>query len=400
MSEREVTRARLRRWLIWTWTVIVLAISIGTLPGFVDDNRGSVPVGLAWAFMPVAFTALGALIATRRPRNHLTWILMVVGFASLMIGVTEDYTQSAPTDPGLADYVAVFLSQFNWMGIIFPILLLLYLFPTGRFLTPLWRWAGWLAIFDVALLSILGALTTTVGTEEWTIENPIGVVDPAFFEGPFITLWSMSLIVLAIGGFASMVVRYRRSSLTVRTQIKWVLYSTSVFAVIYAISVPGELWLEGGWGILIPLSIILIPVSIAAAIVQYRLYDIDRLISRTASYGIVVALLGGVFVLLTWLPSVLIGGANEGGDPQSAPPVVVAGSTLAVAALFNPVRRRVRRAVDRRFNRTGYDVQDVTAELSARLSAVITVEQVGSTWVETVEQALEPTAAAVWVRDS
>lgn len=401
VSEHPVDKARLRRWIAWTWAGTVVAVAIINLPGFIADADGSVVGGVAWALIPVAFTSLGALIATRKPGTHLTWIMMIVGSTSLLIGFSGDSLQRAPADPGFVDFVLITLLEFSWMGIIFPIFLLLYLFPNGRFLSRRWWWAGWLSAFDVILLVVLGSFTTKVGTNGWTIPNPIGFIDPAFLEGrPFLAFWSFSLVALALGGFAAMIVRYRRSPLTVRTQIKWVLYSTSIFAVVYAIAVPQELWLGNVIGTLIPFSITLIPVSIAAAIVQYRLFDIDRLISRTVSYGLVVALLGGVFLVLTWLPSIVIAGANEDGASGSAPPAVVAASTLAVAALFNPVRRRVQRMVDTRFNRTGYHAEEVSAELTTSLSDLVTVEQVESGWVATVQHALQPRAVGIWVRDS
>jgi hypothetical protein len=342
--------------------------------------------------LPILYTWLGALIVTRRPGSRVAWILFAVAVGVLLDGVAQPFILIEPTSPSAIKYVALFLANFMWVVIFFPLFILLYIFPTGRFLTRRWTWAGWLATGMVVTFFVIGIFAETWGTpnDTWVIDNPIGFIPNDW--GAFGVVWNLALIALPFGGFVAMTVRFRRSNVVERTQIKWVLYAALVFALSYVGSVVlnavggsfGDLVI----GSLFALSLALLPLSIAAAITRYRLFEIDRIISRTLAYAVVVALLGALyFGMVTAITSLL--------PTQNA--LAVAGSTLAVAALFNPVRRRVQVALDKRFNRSGYQAEVISESFAATLQDSLTVEEIAEAWTETVEKALQPGASGIWL---
>ena len=224
--------------------------------------------------------------------------------------------------------------------------------------------------------------------EPWTLPNPIGFVPTGAlawlegFAGPV-------LLITLVGGVASIVVRFRRSDEVVRTQIKWVLFASIVtlFSGLFAFS---ELGLVSD--VLTGVVLNAIPVAVAASVVRFKLFEIDRIISRTLSYTLLVVLLGLVFAAgAVWIPTGL-----ELGDS----PLLVAGSTLAVAALFNPLRRRIHRAIDRRFNRSRYEAERVAEEFANQLQASLNRHQIADIWAETVGTHFEPSISRVWLRNA
>jgi hypothetical protein len=187
----------------------------------------------------------------------------------------------------------------------------------------------------------------------------------------------------------SVVARFRQAGLVERQQIKWLLAATSILAVAYLAGAISDDSSEAVWWA-VSLGVAAIPISILFAVLRYRLYDIDRILSRTVSYVIVIGLLGAVYALgLTALTSVL--------DAES--PLAVAASTLAVAALFNPLRRRVQAGVDRRFNRSRYDAQQVMDQFSGSLRQDVDPDTVVEGWVGVVSDTMHPTSISVWVRN-
>jgi hypothetical protein len=385
-----------RRVLPWIWTAIVVVTSAILLfaGNFDHSGFGSRFAAALWALLPVLFTVCGALILSRQHQNRIGWILMVVALGVILDGVAARFVQAAPASPTVLDYVMVFVANLTWVIIFFPLFLLLYLFPDGRFLTRKWSWAGWLAGTMIGVLLVFGALGPTISDPNgtWSLPNPIAVFSVDLFEAFLGGPWFVGLMVLSLGGLVAMVVRFRRSSPIVRTQIKWVLYAAVVLALVYAFSLVvnemGDLFGGVAGGILFVLSIALIPISITAAILRYKLFEIDRIISRTLSYAVVVAFLaaiylGGVAAVTSLLPT------------QNS--VAVAASTLLVAAVFNPLRKRVQRVVDHRFNRSAYQAEIVSAEFAARLRESLTIEELTELWNQTVTEFLQPAASGLWL---
>ncbi len=380
--------------LPWVWTGLIGLLSLVPLMlgDYLEKGLAEMAETLGGLLLPVLFTALGSVIATRQPGNRISWILFVVGFSILLDLVAQSVITSQPASPSFWDYLALAVANVAWVGIFFPIFLLLYLFPTGKFLTPRWRWAWWLATFMVIFFVFISFFIEEWShpDETWAITNPIGFIPVDFFEGPVSTVWIIGLLALVLGGLASLVVRYRRSSMIERIQIKWFLYAAVVFAAGYAAAAIFQIWASGFFlSVLFIILLAMIPVSITVAITRYRLFEIDRIISRTAAYTVVAAVLALVFIASVTLTQQLLPVESQFG-------VVV--STLVVAALFNPLRLRVQTAVDRRFNRSRYDAQQVVAEFSNRLSNQTDMDQLAEDLAVVVTETMQPSSVGVWVR--
>jgi hypothetical protein len=390
-----------KRALPWVWTgVVSVASVVAYVTGGHDQSGYGSPLGAAlWQLLPVLFTACGALILSRQSRNRVGWILMVIAWGFVVDTVARPLVPVAPTSLTVMEYIMVVLANLSWVIIFFPLFLLLYLFPDGRFLTRKWSWAGWLAATMISVLLVFGLLGPTISdpNSTWSLPNPIGVLSVDVFEAYLGVPWFVGLMVLSLGGLVAMVVRFRRSTPVVRTQIKWVLYAAAVLAVVYAFTLTttqvGDSFF-GGFGLVVGLlfvlSIALMPVAITAAILRYKLFEIDRLISRTLAYTLVVAVLaavyfGGVAAVTSLVPT------------QNA--VAVAGATLLVAAMFNPLRKRVQHAVDHRFNRSAYQAEIVAGEFAAQLRESLTLEELTELWNQTVTKFLQPTASSLWVNE-
>ena len=344
---------------------------------------------------PVWFTGvlgvLGFVLAWRRPRNPLGWIFLVAAVFSTLSEDASFYT--------VADYrlhhgglplgwVAV-LAQPGWAPTLVLFGLAVLLFPDGALPSPRWRpvfWvylavAGlWMASAEAASASaVVGhhvridtsgglGLGSTTGPYGW-----FGVVEDVFFP-VLAACWLASL--------AAQAASYRRSSGERRQQLKWLLTGGVVGGIGIGLSLPGLTDLAG------TVLGLAIPASMGVAIFKYRLYDIDRIISRTLAYAIVTGLLVGVYAGLVLLATQVL---------KFHSTVAVAAATLAAAALFNPVRRRVQQLVDRRFNRARYDADQMVAAFAARLKDAVDLDPVRDDLASVVQQALEPAHLSVWV---
>lgn len=385
-----------RRWLwIWLAFVAVVSVAIFLLGGYQTQGFSRAVSAAAWLVLPVVYTGLGVVIATRDQGNRIAWILLIVGVAALVDAAVQPLVVAAPRSPTFIDYLALFLSNSTWVFIFIPMFLLLYLFPTGQFLSRRWRWAGWLAGAMVIGLFVLGAFieTWSAPSDEWTIANPIGFMPDSLWSGTFNLVRGLGLIALPVGGVAALVVRFRRSAMVERAQIKWMLYAGMLFAVAYVASVIATEVLTADFGDLVignlfALSLVLLPLSITAAITRYHLFDIDRIISRTLAYTLVVALLAALYFGAITLVTELLPTQNA---------LAVAGSTLVVAAAFNPLRRRIQRWVDSRFNRAAYQAEVISDQFASDLRQSLRTDELAELWISTVVECLQPTAAGLWL---
>ena len=356
-----------------------------------NDPAGLTYVGV-WV-APALFTGLGVVIATRQPGNRVARLFLIVGL-SLLLSVWADLKLSLVAPEQVSASHALAVIWYNtWFiaGFMVPVLLLMFLFPSGKFLTKRWSWAGWAA--GLAVITALFAesfverLSPHFGPDidAWTIPNPIGFLDTGTMEHPpYVFILGASVLSLAFGAVAALVVRYTRSSALVRAQIRWVVYALCLFVVIGLTSTT-----LGIYGLGLVISMMLIPVSVSVAISRYKLFEIDRLISRTVSYTIVVGLLALVFTTgVAWMQSIL-------GIEDDA--LLVAASTLAVAALFNPLRKRVQHHVDRRFNRAAYQVEEIKGQFSIRLHESLDVDELSKLLIQTTTESLQPEAAGIWL---
>ena len=344
-------------------------------------------------------TAVGVLLAARRPANPIGWLLL-----TLLLLTAE------PTDVyAILDYrLHHGTLPLGWVAVLFlggPLVnvlmaILLWLFPDGHLPAGRWHAVSAAAITTGLLLGI----ATTVGPGLAAVaghnvhidaDGNLYPVSPAWTIAGNVT--STAALVSMLGWLALQVPRYRQAGAERRQQLKWLYSGAAVFvgALLATALVPyaaGEAF--GSEGPLandtIELGSSVLLVCIAIAVLKYRLYAIDRIISRVISYLIITAVLAGVFAgLVLFATSVL---------PVKAP-VAVAAATLAAAALFNPLRRRVQHAVDRRFNRTRYDAEAVVASFSARLRQTVDLDAINSELSSTVHRAFEPAHVSIWSAD-
>jgi len=352
--------------------------------------------GVGQALLMIPFAAVGTLVAYRQPRNPIGWLLLVT--ALTVVGGTDAGFYSVRAyhldHHGLPlSRLAVFLTQ-GWASMLVLVPLPILLFPDGK-VSRRWRWTLWLYLAVVAVL-IGHLLVTDFGafTDQRIRIDSSGELKPlgANGSGAGFALVVLGFFAIALSWVVRQVVLYRRSSGDRRQQLKWLLAggSWSVFGFLLAITVG-----SGNYGVISTvakvgfLGIAALPISIGIGILRYRLYDIDRLISRTLSYALLTGLLVGVFAGVVLLTTRVL--------PFSSP-VGVAASTLAAAALFNPLRTRLQRIVDRRFNRARYDAEETVAAFGASLRNAADVETVLDELAATAARSLEPRHVTVWIR--
>jgi hypothetical protein len=350
----------------------------------------------AGAALPMA--VVGALIVVRRPGNRVGGLLLAGALGLSGSAAANSYASYAVTHPGRPSAVMV-----AWVGTLIEppttaaIFLLGLLYPTGHLPSPRWRpvaqaivvWTAAYVAF-IALFPEVKIGDVTIGGNPLplptAVEEFLQQVGGVWFAAELVTYFLLLLAVVA-----SLLVRFRRARGVERQQLKWLAY-VGVLSTITAVFV-AVLWL-GGWSLVLDsLTTWGVPIAIGIAILKHRLYDIDRLINRTLVYGLLTTLLGVVYASLVLVLGDVFGGL--GGRPPSW---VVASATLAVAALFQPARRRIQHAVDRRFNRRGYNAAKTVAAFSARLRDEIDLDTLSAELVAVVDQTMQPTRASLWLR--
>ena len=392
---------RSTRWSAWAVLALILVEITGAvfLVAYgVGAGVGSVPTAIATVAFVLATAIVGTLIALRRPGHRIGWLLRVAAFAFASGALIVGYVQVAyVTSPGSLPVGPVLVLLGDWaFGLGFGIssTFLLLLFPTGHLPSPRWQVVGWMAAISMALL-LVGLSLSTSAFEGLPIENPYALQSSSplvlVLEGGGFYL----LVGAILGSVASLVVRYRRAAGEERQQLKWVAFGVVLLGLGIAGSVLWELvngsaeLSDDTENLMISLSLTIVPVAIGIAILRYRLYEIDRIISRTLSYGLLTVLLAGAYVGLVFLLRELL--PFEGGLP-------VAVSTLGVAAAFNPLRRRVQAFVDQRFNRSRYDAARVIEGFSRRLRTEVDLDQLGRDLLTVAVESMQPVSVSLWLR--
>ena len=351
------------------------------------------PVALVYLPTFTAFMVVGALVVARRPANAIGWLFSATGLLAMGASVAGEYSQYAyVTRPGSRPFAVVAVWYINWaafvvFGLAFTFVLLL--FPTGRLLSPRWRPIAWLAGSQIAADSLLAALQPTLSLEGQArrIANPIGISglpDPE--HGVVGAVLTGLFVAVSLAACGSLVLRFARARGEERQQLKWVAYAGGLMVVS---TVVGGALLPGGSDLVVAVTVALVPVAAGIAILRYRLYDIDRIINRTLVYGLLTVLLG-----LGYAAVVLVLGQLLGRDSS----LVVAGATLAVAAAFQPARRRIQAAVDRRFNRRKYNAAKTVEAFTIRLRDEVDLDALSAELLTVVDQTIQPTRASLWLR--
>jgi hypothetical protein len=374
-------------WLAWAMGVLSAGLAAGAvvLAGRNGESLAELvfnhhAIGIVTA---IGLSVLGALIASRQPRNPIGWLMSV---AALLLGVFSFTQQYAPLavardlpGVGLASWLAAWT---NLPGIAITITFLFLLFPDGRLPSRRWRPVAWL----MAAATVVPAAVMAV--RAWPVRGPALVaqsfdhpaVADAFGTG-FAVVLTLSVVALA-----GLVVRFRRSTGTERQQIKWFAYGAMIGI---PLGLPAEVPF---WGPI--LELVQPPLMFAGlgiGMFRYRLYDIDRLLNRTLVYGLLTVSLAATYAAGV----LLLGGRVSGGRTSS---LVVAGVTLAVAAIFQPLRRGIQRAVDRRFNRRAYDAAATIEAFAVRLRQQVDADALTAELLAVIDHTIQPTQASLWLR--
>ena len=384
-------------WLLWALTLSGLAAAL-----WLDQllRRAGHPeltirgYELTYLAAVAGMATVGAVLARRRPRHPVGWLMLALGLSVIVDGVTDSYARygllASPGAVPAVRHLRVLGDTFAlWPACIGFILLLT---PIGLLPSPRWRW--WATIALVAPLSWKAATVLGIETAAfppfYSFPNPYFVpalAAPAMAVAlPALTLTLLSVVV----GGASLVVRFRRARGEERQQLRWVASAAVVAAAGIPVAMAG-IAIESAAvvGVAVLGSAVVLCLAIAAAILRYRLYDLDRIVSRTVAYGLLTVLLG-----LAYAGVVLGLGRLLGRDSS----LVVAAATLAVAAVFQPLRRRVQAAVDRRFNRRRHDAGRSIAAFGTRLRDQVDLDTLTAEVMAVVDQTMQPTWASLWLR--
>jgi hypothetical protein len=361
-------------------------------------------------FLPfLAFPLVGALIASKRPHNPIGWICLTAGFLWMLIVLSDSYGTYGLAKPGSVPYPVASEALGLWLWVLPAGLLGIYLillFPNGKLSSRRWRPLAWLCGAVIVLGSVGIALAPGPVEELGGVRNPFGLE-----RAPWVAYAAVGvpllLPVCVLASAVSLVLRYRRSGGEVRQQIKWIAFAASFAGLVALITVVSTLmftpeslesagtqplWLELLQDVEV-LSLAGVPVAVGFAILRHRLYDIDVVINRTLVYGSLTAMLVVVYVgsvvVLQYIFRALSGGESQ---------LAIVASTLAIAALFNPLRRRVQGFVDRRFYRRKYDAAKTLATFSAKLRDETDLDELNDELVRVVLETMQPAHVSLWLR--
>jgi hypothetical protein len=383
-------------WMLWALAIVGLAVTVWLDQLLRRTGRPElvvlVPSAIAPVLGTVSMATVGALVAGRRPAHPVGWLLLAFGLALSAAGVTVAYTNYGVAHPGVpaSGLVALYVPATIVTAIACNAFILL-LTPTGSLPSPRWRWlARVTAVTPVALLLVVTMLARSANRPAQAVDSPLdlGALDGGLLAA-YLAAFAVG-ITTTVTAAASLVVRFRRARGVERQQLRWVALGTVLVALLAIVHLTA---LTLGAYALAPLAGGLNPAilsaAIGAAILRYRLYDLDRIISRTLAYGLLTLLLAGGYVV------VALGLGRLLGQDSS---LAVAGATLAVAGAFQPLRRRTQAAVDRRFNRRRHDAARTIEAFGTRLRDQVDLDGLTAEVLGVVDQTMQPTRASLWLR--
>ena len=354
---------------------------------------GDLIAGGAFTF---GFGGVGWLLWHRLPHNPIGWCFSLAALSAALAFLTHSWAAFAlaRNDTSALTRVSAMVDTYGWIvTVLLAIILPLLLLPDGRLVSARWRPALWAAILGCA--ATFAGIVTQPGRIDQPLyqhlDNPFGVdglapVSPILADGGL-----SAMLVAAVAGIIAVVLRFRRSAGIERQQLRWVALG-GCFAVL-GISISTQSQQLGSRGVLAgvasALAMSLLPTCIGVAVLRYRLYDLGRVVSRTVSYAVLTALLVTVYLVIVTASARLVPDGSS---------LAVAASTLAVAGLFQPLRRRVQTSVDRRFNRARYDADRTVESFSHRLRDEVDLDSVRADLIDVVRTTLQPATAGLWLR--
>jgi hypothetical protein len=380
--------------LAWSlWLVAITLVAGGLVFGVA--NRPEAPLYGYWVedvLVSPTFATLGALIVSRRPGNVIGWIFLVSGVGGgiqLFSGQYATVALLSETSRLPAGAAAALLSTLAQASLVFPILFLVLLFPTGRLLSPRWRPLAWISGASIVVGVVSIAFTPGPLEDFAPVRNPFGVEAAAGILDLLAAVGGWTSFACMVAAILSLILRFYRSRGEERLQLKWFVYATTLGFL--AILLGGETAITGAlaW----TMALLGLPVSAGIAVLKYRLYDIDILINRTLVYAVLTVALVGIYLG----GIVVLQGAFRALTGQESQLAVVA-STLAIAALFGPLRRRIQGFIDHRFYRRKYDAAQVLAAFNARLRDEVDLDALRGDLVGVVDDAMRPSHVSLWLR--
>jgi hypothetical protein len=399
---------RAAAWLAWSLCLLCVVLAVAGLILALLNGLTLGEIFLAWAGPPVAtlltqivsFSVVGALIASHRPENPIGWLFLAAAlFYGILIPGEEYAVYALLTNPGSLPLGAelAWLTEWIWapgFGIILVFLPLL--FPDGHLPSRRWRWVAWLGGLSIGLICVLTSIVLWPerGPALLQLEGFAGEVEEwrSAVSDWVLKLGGPMLLLAGLGAMISLFVRFRRARGDERQQIKWFASAAALTLawIIVAEEQSGEI--VALWGLLVIASI---PVATGIAILRYRLYDIDRIINRTLVYGVLTGILalvyfGGVTVTQALLRTLT--------GQEKLPQLVIVASTLLIAALFTPLRRRIQAFIDRRFYRRKYDARKTLEAFSAQLRDETDLESLNNDLVGVVRETMQPAHVSLWLR--
>jgi hypothetical protein len=415
---------RAASWLAWSLAGLSVVVFVPLVVMYVLARSAQSPgnwvtvgtVSDMVSFLPfLAFPLVGALVASRRPRNPIGWICLADGLLWILLSMTDSYSIYGVAKPGSVPFpvaIGTLGNQWLWVPTVGLLgIYLLLLFPDGRLPSRRWRPLAWLSGAVLVLESL------TEGLAPGPLENQGGVPNPFGLEGlPWLADAALVLLPLLplciLASAVSLVLRYRRSGGEQREQIKWIAFAASVAGLLYLIAIvspfifapeivsgggslpPPPLWVELLFSVAV-LGFAGVPVAIGFAVLRYRLYDIDVVINRTLVYGSLTAMLtliyfGGVATMQAIFRAIT--------DQEEQPQLAIVVSTLVIALLFTPLRRRIQSFIDRRFYRRKYDAVKTLAAFSAKLRDETDLDALSDDLVGVVRETMQPSHISLWLR--
>jgi hypothetical protein len=397
--------ARVAPWLAWSLVTLSVVLVVGGIAlaqmtrSTATQRPGYGPVDAVFTLATVlTFSVVGAIIASRQPRNAIGWLFCGVGLVmaiNSLAGGYAEYRLSGGYGPWSLAETGAWFASWSWTLLVYvPTTFLLLLFPDGRLPSPRWRPVAWCAALGVISFVAANVLEPGPLGDFPRITNPYGV------DSPILDAVAVAGTILAgasmVASAVSLIVRMRRAGRAQRQQIKWLAYGGAVVvSLIFVAGLIATIWSDTAAIALISLALLGVPIFTGVAIARYRLYDIDIVINRTLVYGALTAALVGVyFGGVATAQAIFRTLTGQEQQPQLA--VVI--STLVIAALFNPLRKRIQAFIDRRFYRSKYDARKTLEVFTATLRDETDLDALSDDLVGVVRKTMQPAHVSLWLR--
>ncbi len=398
--------ARATAWIAWSsWLLYVAVVVLALVLYFLASHPTDSPAGLSFVMgtftamaLFLAFPTVGALVASRQPRNPIGWIFCAQGVALALLALSDAYARYSFENPGLlpGGVVSAWLSTLVWLPTIaLGITLLLLVFPTGRLLSPRWRLWVVIAVGGTVINVVAAGLQPGPLFGPYSsYSNPFGISGTRALMEALKDIGVLLLLVGLVASIVSLGVRLRRSRATERQQLKWLVYDAAVVGLI----APFFLGVQS-FNVVAVVGVFAyasIPVATGVAILKYNLYDIDVVINRTLVYGSLTVMLALVYFGGVTATQAIF--RTFTGQEEQQPQLAIVVSTLVIAALFNPLRHRIQVLIDRRFYRSKYDAAKTLEAFSAKLRDETDLDALSEDLVGVVRETMQPAHVSLWLR--